>query len=113
MEYLEEVREKLLMVCLVQFQSVCHSEGCETSGNGKLIWFAEGYYMRRRLSSASVVAFGHRLSSRMSQVGGEGAALASQKDRPQSLFDSYIPQAKQPRYICVWRNCTNWKSDIL
>ena len=36
-------------------------------------------YIRRRLSSASVVAFGHRLSSRMSQVGGEGAALASQR----------------------------------
>ena len=90
MEYLEEVREKLLMVCLVQFQSVCHSEGCETSGNGKLIWFAKGYYIRRRLSSVSVMAFGHRLPSRMSQVGGEGAALASQRDCPQSLFDSYL-----------------------
>ena len=33
-------------------------------------------YIRRRLSNATVVAFGHRLSSRMSQVGGEGAALA-------------------------------------
>ena len=36
-------------------------------------------YIRRRLSTASVTAFGHRLSSRMSQVGGEGAALASQR----------------------------------
>ena len=35
-------------------------------------------YVRRRLSSASVVAFGYRPSSRMSQVG-EGGALASQR----------------------------------
>lgn len=39
----------------------------------------EKAYIRRRLSTASVMAFGHRLSSRMSQVGGQGAALASQR----------------------------------
>ena len=36
----------------------------------------EKTYIRRRISSASVTAFGHRLASRMSQVGGQGAALA-------------------------------------
>ena len=39
----------------------------------------EKAYIRRRLSTACVTAFGHRLSSRMSQVGGQGAALASKR----------------------------------
>ena len=34
-------------------------------------------YIRRRLSC--VTAFGHRLASRMSQVGGQGAQLAGQR----------------------------------
>ena len=63
------------------------------------MWFAEGSYMRRRLSSVSVMAFGHRLPSRMSQVGGEGAALASQRDCPQSLFDSYLKPNSQGIFV--------------
>ena len=36
-------------------------------------------FIRRRLSCAAVIAFGQRLVSRMSQVGGQGAQLASQR----------------------------------
>ena len=36
-------------------------------------------YLRRRLSSAAVTCFGQRLAGRASQVGGQGAALASQR----------------------------------
>ena len=36
-------------------------------------------FIRRRLSCAAVTAFGQRLVSRMSQVGGQGGQLASQR----------------------------------
>ena len=34
-------------------------------------------HIRRRLSCAAITVFGHRVASRMSQVGGQGAQLAS------------------------------------
>ena len=36
-------------------------------------------YLRRRVSTASVTAFGQRLAGRMAQVGGQAAAQATQR----------------------------------
>ena len=47
-------------------------------------------YIRRRLSSAAVMAFGHRLASRMSQVGvdGQGARQAAQRRQQWQLQEA-------------------------
>ena len=36
-------------------------------------------YLRRRISTASVIAFGQRLAGRMSQVGGQAASQATNR----------------------------------
>ena len=56
-------------------------------------------FIRRRLSSASVVAFGHRLSSRMSQVGGEGAALASQRRKEWSREEEIARRERSAAWV--------------
>ena len=45
----------------------------------KAIMSTEVAYLRRRVSAASVTAFGQRLVGRMAQVGGQAASQASQR----------------------------------
>ena len=54
----------------------------------------EKTYIRRRISSANVTAFGHRLASRMSQVGGQGAALAGKRRQEWSREEAMAKEEK-------------------
>ena len=56
-------------------------------------------YIRRRLSCASVTAFGQRLASRMSQVGGQGAQLASQRRQQWGLDEARARQDREAAWM--------------
>ena len=58
-------------------------------------------YIRRRLSCAAVTAFGHRLASRMSQVGGQGAQLASQRRQQWSLEEVRARQDRESAWMAT------------
>ena len=56
-------------------------------------------FIRRKLSSACVIAFGHRLASRMSQVGGQGAALASQRRQEWSRQEELAREERSAAWL--------------
>ena len=56
-------------------------------------------FIRRQLSSACVIAFGHRLASRMSQVGGQGAALASQRRQEWSRQEELAREERSAAWL--------------
>ena len=58
-------------------------------------------YIRRRLSCAAVTAFGHRLASRMSQVGGQGAQLAGQRRQQWSLEEARARQDRESAWMAT------------
>ena len=59
----------------------------------------EKTYIRRRISSASVTAFGHRLASRMSQVGGQGAALAGKRRQEWSREEAMAKEERSAAWL--------------
>ena len=59
----------------------------------------EKTYLRRRISSASVTAFGHRLASRMSQVGGQGASLAGKRRQDWSREEAMAKEERSAAWL--------------